>query len=111
MTVLIEQRETIDDILDIFTEYLASSFKLTDEKKIEQLISDLIEKINEKKRIIFIAFHNNKAIGFLAGNIERKIVETTGFYIQDGFDSENCGYKLISTFTNKLFEGLSVTLN
>ncbi len=104
MTVIIEQRETINDILDLFTEYLERTFKLINEKKIEQLISDLIEKIKEKKRIIFIAFHNSNPIGFLAGNIEREIVETTGFYIRDGFDLENCGYKLISTFTNKIFE-------
>lgn len=104
MTIIVEQREKIDDILDLFAEYVVSSFKITDEKKIAQLLTDLKEKVKEKKRIVFVAFQKDKPIGFLAGNIEREIVETTGFYIQDGFDSEKCGYQLISTLTSKIFE-------
>ena len=104
MTVVIEERENINDISDLFTEYLVKSFKVTDEKKIKQLLTDLKEKVKEKKRIIFVAFQNDKPIGFLAGNIEREFVETTGFYIQDGNDSENCAFQLISTFSNRIFD-------
>ncbi len=104
MTVVTEERKNIDDIFDLFTEYMKNSHKVTDEKKIEQIFTDLKGKIKDKKRIIFVTCKKNKPIGFLIGNIERDIVETTGFYIQDGFDSENCGFQLITSLTNTIFE-------
>lgn len=104
MTIIVEEREKIDEISELFKEHLSVSFKIIDENKIDEIFSNLQERIKKKKRIIFVVSQDKKPIGFLVGKNEGEIFETSGFYIQDGFNAENCGYQLISALASKAFE-------
>ena len=104
MVVTIKEIKQIENFTGFFVEYLQEVHQLTEEEKITQIVNDLQEKFNNNKRIIFVAYKEEKIIGFISGNNESSIFETTGFYIRKEDDIENCGFQLITAIATKAFE-------
>ena len=103
MAIIVKETK-LEQINDFFQEYLATEHNITDKEKINQISSDIKEKLEKGERTLFVAFRNKEPIGFISGKIEDNIFETTGFYIKEKNNIENCGFLLITTLVRRVFE-------
>jgi ribosomal protein S18 acetylase RimI-like enzyme len=104
MTIIVEEIKKLDTFIDFFIEYLETAHNVTDKDQIDQIISNLKQKFDEGKRIIFLSYQNKKPIGFISGKNEGEIFETSGFYIREKDNIDDCGFKLITSLVSKAFD-------
>ncbi|NHJ86607.1 MAG: GNAT family N-acetyltransferase [Asgard group archaeon] len=102
--ISIKEKTSIDDWRELLVEYLTVDRHINNEEEVTNIIVKLSTDIEEKRRIIFCAYLNNKPCGFISGSPEGQILEIISLYIQPISYPYNCGYELFQAITAKAFE-------
>lgn len=104
MSLIIQEKKSIEGFEEYYRDYLKNYRKVADEKEIEEAVKRLQSRFAEKKGHLFQAKINDKIVGHIYGVDSGIVFEVNSFYVNPESYSFNCGSELVKTITAKAFE-------
>jgi ribosomal protein S18 acetylase RimI-like enzyme len=106
MPISIKEMDSLEGWAHIVGDYLRKIRKVSDEKRIEEIVDTFRKHLEEKERFAVVAYQNRKPIGYLTGRKYGLVFETSSFYLDENAVKENVGARLVKTLTKKVFDEL-----
>ncbi|MBD3193238.1 MAG: GNAT family N-acetyltransferase [Candidatus Heimdallarchaeota archaeon] len=104
MTFRIEDKQSLGIKEKAFLrEYFKTKYEIVDSEKTTEMIKTLIEQVNKKQRYVLFAYSDENPQGLIIGRPIGETIDVTTFYIEPDSYSQNCGYRLVSSFVKKMF--------
>lgn len=104
MSLVIKEKNVLDDWEGLMREYLQDFRGVKDKKTLEGIILQFRTNLMEEKRIVFCAYLDGAPCGFISGSPQGDIMEAVSLYIlPDSYDQYTAS-ELVKTLTDKAFE-------